>query len=247
MIEQALLQQKILEKVYDNMSWLSKNDQETFAMVRRTGLGASDASVYLGVNLFKTLEELIDEKCSLIVTEEERAIGKKEAVRKGVDLEPLILSKFAEAMGIEIQKPSAMYRIIEHPQLTINFDGVIKIGEQLIPVEAKFCSRYADKYWNRSNCIDNLNEGLEYKTGGTSIEEHIREASELYGIPPYYYTQVQQQMLGLNSPFAYFSVLFEKGWDFGAYKIFQDKFTQDALIKDSAAVWETITHRRKNR
>jgi hypothetical protein len=133
-----------------------------------------------------------------------------------------------------------MYRIMEHLQLTINFDGVCDMAGQLIPVEAKFCSMFADKYWNRGKCIATLQDGKEYIWAGSSIVNHIVEVSELYGIPPYYYTQVQQQMLGLNAPFGYFAVIFDKGWEFGAYKIFRDKLVQDEIMKESARVWAKV-------
>ena len=42
-----------------NMSELSQNDPAAFAMARRSGLGASGSSIYLGVNKWKTVKDLI--------------------------------------------------------------------------------------------------------------------------------------------------------------------------------------------
>lgn len=240
MIEDRIKFFNTLEEVVPNMSELSRTNQKLFAIARRQGLGASDASVYLGVNLFTTVDELIAQKRSTTITEEEIAIGNLPNVRKGSDLEPLILSKFAKQMDIEVFKPSPMYKIIEHPQLTINFDGVANMGELMIPIEAKWVSSYAQKYWDLSKAINSLTEGTEYTAGGAGIIEHIVAQAEMYGIPPYYYTQIQQQMLGLNAPFGYFAVIFDKLWEFKAFKIFKDEFTQRNLISESAKLWNII-------
>lgn len=237
----------LLEVVHPNMAELSRTDQKQFALLRRVGLGASDSSVYMGVNIWTTVEQLIEQKLSKIITPEEIAIGEKSVVRKGAELEPLILQKFsAFANGMEVVKPSAMYRIIEHPQLTINYDGIIKLGEHLIPVEAKMCSIYAEKHWDKTKTISTIMGGAPQMLGGNSAAEHITLCAEAYGIPNYYYTQIQQQMLGLNAPFGYFAVLFDKEWEFKVYKIFADSFVQQQLITESKLLWDKITQARDN-
>lgn len=245
--ESILANSSILEIVHPNMAELSRTDKAMFAMTRRSGLGASDASVILGVNKWTSIEALIEEKTSIGLTESELAVGEKEVVRKGADLEPIILGKFQDAMGVEVVKLNPMFRIKEHPQLTINFDGVINLNNTLIPVEAKFCSMFANKWWNRQKTIARLQDGVEYRVAGGDIVSHIEQAAELYGIPPYYYTQVQQQMLGLDAPFGYFAVVFDKGWEFGAYCIYKDEWVQRELIAQSAEVWKQITHKRGER
>ena len=67
---------------------------EMYALVRRNGFGASDSSVLLGVNPYKNINELIKEKATMTISEEEKEIGTKVAVRKGNDLEPLIITKY---------------------------------------------------------------------------------------------------------------------------------------------------------
>lgn len=240
LISKIIGEQGILEIVHENVSDVLANNKDLFTMLRRCGLGASDASVYMGVNQWNTVEDLIKQKLLAYVTEEEKAIGEKEAVRKGVDLEPLILEKFNKLMNVEVSKPTAMYKIKEHPQLTINFDGVMEMSGQLIPVEAKFVSTYANRYWDRSKCIKTLFEGTPIITGGASMVEHIEDSARLYGIPVYYYTQIQQQMLGLNAPFGYFTVIFDKGWEHGVFKIFRDLYVQNGIINESAKVWQQI-------
>lgn len=233
-----------LEIVVPNAYELAINDKEGFIKIRRNGFGASDSAIYLGVNKWTTVEQLIEQKLAEGITQEEIEVGEKEAVRKGADLEPLILDKFSKWSGFELTKPDAMYRMIEHPQLTINFDGVTQMGDQYIPVEAKYVSVYANKYWDRSKAIDEVYNGSPRVCGGAGIVDHIEQEGMLYGIPAYYYTQVQQQLLALNAPFGYLAALFDKGWELKVFKIYADTFVQQNLISTSRELWNIIEERR---
>ena len=66
---------------------------QEYALLRKNGLGTSDSSIVLGVNPYKSLSDLIAEKCRNYLTEEELEVGDKSAVRKGRELEPLIIHK----------------------------------------------------------------------------------------------------------------------------------------------------------
>ena len=235
-----ILEKGVLDIDIEDMARISTEDPTAFAMARRSGLGASDSSIYLGVNLYKDVDQLITEKRSIGLTPEEIEVGNKESVRKGRDLEPIILDKFAKKFTIEVSKPSPMFRLIEHPQLTINYDGIIQMGTELPPVEAKFVSTYGDKYWDKTKSIDSLAVVRNYTIYARDIIEHIKETSKLYGIPPYYFTQIQQQMLGTNAQWGYFAVLFDKGWDFKAFSVSRDPMVQNALINESDKVWKRI-------
>ena len=238
------LEQLNLEIVCPNAYDLAKHNKEGFITLRRNSIGASDSSIVLGVNPFNTVADLIEQKCTMEITAEELAIGEKENVRKGADLEPLILQKFEEWSGLETYKPDAMYRLKQHPQLTVNFDGIIKLDTLYIPAEAKFVSAYANKYWDRSKAINAAHEGFPVRCAGRDIQSHITESAQACGVPPYYYTQVQQQLLALDAPFGYLTAMFDKGWEFKVFKIFADVPTQTALIDISADVWKKIEARR---
>lgn len=201
---------------------------EEFAILRKDGFGASDSSVLLGVNLYKDLDTLLREKRLKFLTDEEKAIGDKPAVKKGRDLEDLILKKAEEALGIPLEKPKDMYRFKEHPALTVNFDGVGVINGAKIPVEAKLVTRWGEKYYNKdvSPHISNL---INMTTRHASIEGHIKFMADQFGIPPYYYTQVQQQIAALGAHYGYLAVLFDHTWDFKLYKILRDGFVISKL------------------
>lgn len=220
----------------------AKNDKELFIKLRRNGFGASDSSIILGVNPYEDLPNLLAKKMSNVVTTEELAVGDKENVRKGADLEPLILSKAEEFFNMEIYKPQAQYRLRACPQLTTNFDGIMNVCGMLIPVEAKYVSPFANKYWNRQAAIDKPSD-RGYITPSIQIldmKQYILKCAEKCGIPPYYYTQVQQQMLALNAPFGYLAALFDKGWQLLIFKIYKDQNICDSLECKSAEAWKVI-------
>lgn len=220
----------------------AKNDKELFIKLRRNGFGASDSSILLGVNPYEQVVDLLRKKMSTTVTEEELAVGEKENVRKGADLEPIILNKAEEFFATEIYKPQAQYRLRACPQLTTNFDGVMPLADILLPVEAKYVSPFANKYWNRQAAIDKPSDigYLPPQSPQLDLKKYIQMCAEKCGIPPYYYTQVQQQLLALNAPFGYLAALFDKGWQLLVFKVYKDQVICDALIEKSADAWEVI-------
>lgn len=231
----------------ENVQALSDDE---YALARRKGLGASDSSILLGVNPYKQKSDLIVEKRSTIITEEERAIKMKDAVRKGFDLEPLILQKYVKLTGdVEPIKPTAMYQIINTPCLTINFDGVTFTKDTddpyLIPVECKFVTTYGDKYYNKEHALKReFGECSLVKTcrAYTDAVDRIKAKAEQIGIPPYYYTQVQQQMYGLGSPFGYLCALHDKGWETVLYFIPRDEDCIRNIIISGVKIWTKINH-----
>lgn len=236
-----LLKDKHLEVVAENVDQMP-NDE--YALLRRQGLGASDSSVVLGTQPFKTLDTLIIEKRSRIITDEERAIGEIDNVRKGRDLEPLILQKFGALHGCETPyKPTAMYRLSDFPYLTINFDGVSSEKDILIPVECKFVSTYGDKHYKKDHAIQRergkVDTGVQCRAYG-DVYDKIKAKAEQVGIPAYYYTQLQQQILGLNAPYGYLATLHDKGWELVVYFALRDEEAIRAIQIDGYKAWQRI-------
>ena len=220
---------------------IDKLANEDYALLRKNGLGASDASAVLGVSPFKSREELIQEKVRNYLTEEEKAIGDKTAVRKGVDLEPLIIQKFQHFFKQETYKPVDMYMIEDCPYLKINFDGVTGTPEQYIPAEIKVCTMFGEKHYNPKKAMFSEQEGFQpLQEDPTGHNWSIETKAAYYGIPPYYYTQLQQQILGLNAPFGYLAILMEKSWNFFCFQIWRDEKVLNALVVEGYKVWNKI-------
>lgn len=203
--------------------------EEEYALIRKNSIGASDVASMLGVG-FNTPEEVIAVKAIPYVTPEELEIGKKPNVRKGKDLEPLILNKYVEYTKFICEKPRDMYEII--PGLTVNYDGtrVDKVVNARIPVEIKFVSMFGIKYWKRDLDHTVVECPETPYTGNCNTAEHIEKAALACGIPAYYYTQIQTQMLGLKAPYGDLCALFDKDWEIQIYRIPADKYLWGILL-----------------
>jgi hypothetical protein len=220
---------------------------EEFTNIRRNTIGASDSSVILGLqSQWKTTEDLITEKLRTSVTPDEIEIGHKATVRMGRDLEPFILHKAEEVLAVQIIKPPHMYTLKEYPYLSINFDGVAVINDILIPIEAKTVSQYGDKYYNKEQCA------YEYMFGETVVHKSvipdtlpyenldIPEKAKVCGIPPYYYAQVQQQLMATEAPFAYLAALHVKDWTLRIYQVPNDTRVQEQIALKGYEVYQRI-------
>lgn len=212
-----------------NASWLAEHAPEEFAKIRRQGFGTSDSSILLGVNHWTTLDNLIEQKNCDTLTPEEIAIGDKPQVRMGRDLEPLVLDKFkAWAEEPNISKPAAQYRLIDLPMLTVNYDALWGT----VPVEIKTISTFAYKYWDFDKAMLSVDQEPQPQSYGSahSIKEKIEMQAKMVGIPPYYYTQVQQQLLGTPATHAYLAALNIKDWTLYVFRIVEDEEIQHELI-----------------
>jgi predicted phage-related endonuclease len=236
-----------LEVVVDNAADLAANDQDAFAMLRRQGFGASDSSVLLGVNPFPdgTIEKLMEQKRAAYVTDAEKAIGQMINVRIGNDLEPLILKKFQQRFNIaeeDVQKPTAMYRI-KDTALTVNYDGILELAGFDIPVECKYVSMYGGKYYQlgKATSTNTLPLGGDIAPLGDEVNViYLNKRAEEAGIPIYYYTQIQQQMMGKNAPWAYLVALFHKTWEIEVFTVNADPKVWDILKHTANALWKRI-------
>lgn len=230
---------------------IDKYPNEQYALLRKNGLGTSDSSIILGVNPYTSKNDLIAEKCRNYLTEEELEVGTKSAVRKGRELEPLIIHKHSQVMGRRIIKPVNMYRHKDYPFIKFNFDGVIdKLYNedgtyQYIPDEIKVVTIYGMKHYQPKKAT------FSEFTGWQLIPPHyenenvgIEQKATMYGIPPYYYTQLQQQIFGLNAPYGFLTVMFEKDWQIHSWFVWRDQKVINQLIMEDAKTWNIIENKR---
>ena len=122
-----------------------------------------------------------------------------------------------------------MFEFKEEPILTLNYDGVAEENQVLIPIEAKLVSKYGEKYYNKDKTLEE-NKEVDMKIEGDSLEAHIKRKALRIGIPAYYYTQVQQEIMGLNAPYGYLAVLFDDSWTFKLYLVKADNYVQNKII-----------------
>lgn len=214
-------------------------NEEEFIEVRRNSFGASDSSKLLGVNPFpnSSIENLMDEKVS---GDFDDSISKKAIVRMGTDIEHIILKyciaiiKVIHGEEYTIFKPKDMY--VNDNFLSINFDGVAvkenTNNDFLFPVELK-STTYGRKYYQFDKACFNTTHGkLETDFRDVTkfrdilitetLEEYVTKGAEHYGIPVYYFTQIQQQMDAIeNCEFGYLGVMDVNNWEVYLFKIFK--------------------------
>ena len=223
---------------YEDVDKLSEDE---YIMLRKKTFGASDVSSLFGVG-FIDLEALITQKNSPVVTDEERKIGLLPNVRKGRDLEPLIFTKSMEILGIDlthVRKPKDMYQAITG--LTINFDAVyspLKDNPNYeLPIELKYVSIFGDKYWkfNTANQVHDIgyDSPLQQliKNDSSNGQKHVMIAADLYGMPPYYYTQIQTQIFAAGTEVGYLCALRDKDWNVYIWRVYKDPYFAFMLTK----------------
>lgn len=224
---------------------------EEYALLRKNGLGTSDSSIVLGVNPYTSRSDLIAEKCRNYLTQDELEVGDKSAVRKGRELEPFIIYKHSKIMERHVIKPVDMYRHKEYPHIKFNFDGVIdKLYNddgtyQYIPDEIKVVTIYGRKYYQFDKAF--YSEGYGFRILPPHYEKEnisIEGKAGLYGIPPYYYTQLQQQIFGLNAPYGFLTVLDEKTWTINSFFVWRDQRVINQLIIEDSKIWDIIEAKR---
>lgn len=232
------------EVVFEDITSISEDE---YQQARMDWIGASDSSKLLNVNPFSEhpYDDLIEEKAYRKVDEE---ISKKASVRMGKDLEPLIINKLTEVFN-NLIKPANMYGNKEFG-LEVNFDGVIVEDDTAIPVEIKTVTKWGKKYYNLDKSIKYQEDGI-WKDGiynpklldiDTSIS--YEEAADYYGIPVYYYTQLQQQMMALNSEKGYLAILDTDKWNVHIFLIRKQlKCWEELLEKSKVAITKIRTIR----
>lgn len=231
---------------------IDQYENQDYALLRKNGLGTSDSSIVLGVNPYTSKSELIAEKCRNYLTEDELQVGDKSAVRKGRELEPLIIHKHTQIMGRRVIKPIDMYRHKDFPYIKFNFDGVLdKVynddgSYQYIPDEIKVVTMYGQKHYQKEKAT--FTEGQGWKPippfEKNLVISDIEQRAAAYGIPPYYYTQLQQQILGLNAPYGFLTVMFETSWLIHSWFVWRDDDVIKKLILEDTKTWDIIEAKR---
>lgn len=106
---------------------------------RDKGVGGSDVGVIIGVNRWKSVEQLWAEKTGRIKPED---ISHKPAVILGNALEPALRNEYAyRHPDVQVEEPLCMFQDTEHPWRQASLDGII-------------------------TCPDGMREVLEIKTVG---------------------------------------------------------------------------------
>lgn len=230
--------------------------EEEFKQIRMDWFGASDSSKLLDVNPFPkgTCEDLIYEK---ITNEVDESISKKASVRMGKDLEELIIRKCSEIFNMQMEdikvifKPTVMFGNPEN-HLSCNFDAVIILSDILaLPLEIKAVTKYGRKYYDFNKSVAYQKDGewqpIRDELTGKPEGDTIEDRAHSLGIPVYYYTQLQQQQLVLNSPIGFLGVIDVDNWDVHIFPVSPDVEVWSLLDTKARLSWARIETTRKIR
>lgn len=231
-ITKYILDKNVLDIAVKDIQSMS---HENYALLRKNYFGASDSSILCNVNLYKTLEDLIKEKNCKYITNEEKEVSEKAIVKKGYDLEPVILDKAHKELidndlvGV-LFKPADMFKFKNVDGLSVNYDGVYLTNNNLVPVEAKLVSKYGEKYYNKTNTIAQMRTIIPNKLSD-NLEQHIKNIALKIGIPAYYYTQCQQEIAGLDAPYGFLAAMFDDSWTFKLYYVPRDEYVINSIYE----------------
>lgn len=108
---------------------------------RKDGLGASDSSIIMGYNSYKTPYQLYLEKTGTVSNEDDT----NEQQYWGNEIEPLIIKRFAKENGVVVTFPDTVYHP-HYPFIFANLDGWIE-NERAV-IEAKCANSFQRKEWD---------------------------------------------------------------------------------------------------
>lgn len=109
--------------------------REEWLVLRREGLGGSDASTVMGLNPYSDRLTLFCDKKGLLPEKEDT-----ESMRLGRDLEEYVAKRFCEATGKKVKRSGYMWRHPQYAFLQANIDREV-VGEDAI-LECKTTMNY---------------------------------------------------------------------------------------------------------
>ena len=108
---------------------------------------------------------------------------------------------------------------------------------------------YGQKYYNFNKAFFSEIDGMLPLPENYAASEinSIETKAMQYGIPPYYYTQLQQEMMALNAPYGLLSVLRDSDWRLFTFYVHPDPFVQSRIVTEGFKVWQEIVAKNPDR
>lgn len=117
--------------------------REEWLQWRRMGIGGSDVSILAGVNKFRSVFQLWQDKTGQGQPEGEES----EYAHFGTLLEPVVKKEFTRRTGLKVRSRKAILQSEEHPFMLADLDGVIYEDGDMCVFEAKTASAYKLETW----------------------------------------------------------------------------------------------------
>lgn len=117
--------------------------REEWLKWRTKGIGGSDVSIIAGINPYKSVYQLWQEKRGLAVLEE----ADNEFTHFGTVLEPVVKREFMQRSGLKVRAKRMILRSSEYPFMLADLDGVVYENGRMCIFEAKTASAYKQGIW----------------------------------------------------------------------------------------------------
>lgn len=114
--------------------------REEWLILRKTGLGGSDAGAVCGANPYSSPMKVYFDKVTDSIEDSD-----SEAMRQGRDLEDYVAQRFSEATGFKVRRARRMYRSVSHPFMIADVDRMIS-GEDA-GLECKTANAFQAEQW----------------------------------------------------------------------------------------------------
>lgn len=118
-------------------------DRKEWLKYRTRGIGGSDVSIIAGINPYKSIYQLWQEKRG--VSELEEVVS--EPAYFGTVLEPVIKKEFTKRSGLKVRAKNMILQSSEYPFMLADLDGVIYENGEMYIFEAKTTSAYKAETW----------------------------------------------------------------------------------------------------
>ena len=112
---------------------------------RRMGIGGSDVSVIAGVNPYRSIYELWEDKLGLRNPEE----SENEYIHFGNVLEPVVKAEFTRRTGLKIRNKRVILQSDQYPFMLADLDGTINENGEMVIFEAKTATEYKKDVWQK--------------------------------------------------------------------------------------------------
>ena len=119
---------------------------EEWLEYRRQGVCGSDASVILGINKYRSVFELWEDKTGISKKNDEG----NQYTHFGHVMESVIIREFQERTGLKVRRKNCMLQSEKYPFMLANLDGVVREPDGSLAVfEAKTASEYKRDVWEK--------------------------------------------------------------------------------------------------
>ena len=213
------MQELLIQKHND---FLKKQNERTENMDdwhkrRYNGLGGSDVGTILGVNKYKTIHELWEEK-----TLRKEPPKQNHKMHFGHVLEDPIAKEFARVMGVKIRISNKQYKSENEPWLLGNVDRLITLQDKSKAVLE--CKNSADH--------TAFKDGYIFRNG----EFYNGAKSNSQSIPLTYYCQCQHYMYITGIHKCYLACLID-GNDFRVYEVLYNQSDVNEIVQKATEFW----------